>query len=56
MGVSIQQINPSTAARYNPTGKVGRLRYAHRHSGSPADAAGIRQGDIIVRMGDQRVQ
>ena len=52
MGVSIQQINPSTAARYNLPVKWGA--YVTRiGSGSPADAAGIRQGDIIVRMGDQ---
>ncbi len=52
MGVSIQQINPSTAARYNLLVKWGA--YVTRvGSGSPAGTAGIRQGDIIVRMGDQ---
>ena len=52
MGVSIQQINPSTAARYNLPVKWGA--YVTRvGSGSPAGTAGIRQGDIIVRMGDQ---
>jgi 2-alkenal reductase len=52
MGVSIQQINPSTAARYNLPVKWGA--YVTRvGSSSPAGAAGIRQGDIIVRMGDQ---
>ena len=52
MGVSIQQIDPSTAARYSLPVKWGA--YVTRiGSGSPADTAGIRQGDIIVRMGDQ---
>lgn len=52
MGVSIQQINPSTAARYNLPVQWGA--YVTRvGSSSPAGAAGIRQGDIIVRMGDQ---
>lgn len=52
MGVSIQQINPSTAARYSLPVEWGA--YVTRvGSGSPADTAGIRQGDIIVRMGDQ---
>ena len=52
MGVSIQQIDPSTAARYNLPVEWGA--YVTRvGSGSPAESAGIRQGDIIVRMGDQ---
>ena len=52
MGVSIQQIDPSTATRYNLPVEWGA--YVTRvGSGSPAGAAGIRQGDIIVRMGDQ---
>ncbi|BBB47819.1 S1C family serine protease [Pelolinea submarina] len=51
MGVSIQQIDPSTAARYNLPVEWGA--YVTRvGSGSPAESAGIRQGDIIVRMGD----
>ena len=52
MGVSIQQIDPSTAARYNLPVEWGA--YVTRvGSGSPAESAGIRQGDIIVRMDDQ---
>ena len=51
MGVSIQQIDPSTATRYNLPVEWGA--YVTRvGSGSPAESAGIRQGDIIVRMGD----
>jgi 2-alkenal reductase len=51
MGVSIQQIDPTTAARYNLPVEWGA--YVTRvGSGSPAESAGIRQGDIIVRMGD----
>ena len=52
MGVSIQQIDPSTAARYSLPVEWGA--YVTRiGSGSPADTAGIRVGDIIVRMNDQ---
>ena len=52
MGVSIQQIDPSTATRYNLPVEWGA--YVTRvGSGSPAESAGIRQGDIIVRMDDQ---
>ncbi|MDK2980359.1 MAG: serine protease Do [Chloroflexota bacterium] len=52
MGVSIQQVDPSTAARYNLPVKWGA--YVTRiGSDSPASAAGIRQGDIIVRMDNQ---
>jgi 2-alkenal reductase len=52
MGVSIQQIDPSTATRYNLPVEWGA--YVTRvASGSPAETVGIRQGDIIVRMGDQ---
>jgi 2-alkenal reductase len=54
MGVSIQQIDPSTAARYTLPVEWGA--YVTRvGSGSPAGNAGIRQGDIIVRMDDQQL-
>ncbi len=54
MGVSIQQIDPSTAARYSLPVEWGA--YVTRvGSGSPAENTGIRQGDIIVRMGDQTI-
>ncbi len=51
LGVSIQQIDPSTATRYNLPVEWGA--YVTRvGSDSPAAAVGVRQGDIIVRMGD----
>lgn len=53
LGVSIQQVDPSTATRYNLPVEWGA--YVTRvGSGSPAANAGIRQSDIIVRMGDQK--
>ncbi len=52
MGVSIQQIDPSIARRYDLPVEWGA--YVTRVGAkSPAAEAGIRQGDIIVRMGDQ---
>jgi serine protease Do len=54
MGISVQQIDPTTAARYNLPVQWGA--YVTRvGSGSPAETAGIQQGDIIVRMGDQQL-
>jgi len=52
LGVSIQQIDPSIARRYELPVEWGA--YVTRvDSASPAAEAGIRQADIIVRMGDQ---
>lgn len=52
MGVSIQQIDPSIARRYDLPVEWGA--YVTRVGAkSPAAEAGIRQGDIIMRMGDQ---
>ena len=51
LGVSIQQINPSTANRYNLPVEWGAY-VTDVGSNSPAGQAGIRYADIIVRMGD----
>ncbi len=52
IGVSIQQIDPSIASRYDLPVQWGA--YVTRvGNGSPAAQAGIQQGDIIVRIGDQ---
>jgi S1-C subfamily serine protease len=52
MGVSVQQIDPSIASRYDLPVQWGA--YVTRvGSGSPAEKAGLQQGDIIVRIGDQ---
>ncbi len=54
MGVSIQQIDPSIASRYDLPVQWGA--YVTRvGSGSPADQAGIQEGDIIVRIGSQTI-
>ena len=52
LGVSIQEIDPSTANRYNLPVDYGA--YVSRvGTGSPAANAGIQEGDIIVRIGDK---
>jgi serine protease Do len=54
MGVSIQQIDPSIASRYDLPVQWGA--YVTRvGSGSPAAQAGIQEGDIIVRIGNQTI-
>jgi len=52
MGVSIQPVDPDTAARYELPVEWGAY-VTKVGSNSPAAIAGIRQGDIIVRMGNQ---
>jgi serine protease Do len=52
MGVSIQPVDPDTAARYELPVEWGAY-VTKVGSSSPAAIAGIRQGDIIVRMGNQ---
>ena len=51
MGISFQPINPEIADRYNLPTKWGAY-ITNLESGSPADQAGLRQGDIITRVGD----
>jgi serine protease Do len=51
MGVSFQPINPEIAARYDLPAEWG-VFITNVEPGSPASEAGIRDGDIITRVGD----
>ena len=51
LGLSFQPINPEIADRYNLPTKWGAY-ITNLETGSPADQAGLRQGDIITRVGD----
>ncbi|MGE5642970.1 MAG: S1C family serine protease [Byssovorax cruenta] len=51
MGISFQPINPDIASQYNLPTKWGA--YITRvESGSPADKAGLKESDIITKVGD----
>lgn len=52
LGVQIQHINPNIATRYELPVEWGAyvVRVAN---GTPAESAGIRQGDIILRIGEK---
>ncbi len=54
LGVSVQPINPSTAERYNLPVEWGAY-VTDVGANTPADRAGIRDGDIIVRIGSQTI-
>lgn len=49
MGISYQLINPQIAAYYNLSRESGLL-VTDIQAGSPADKAGIQQGDIIIKF------
>jgi 2-alkenal reductase len=51
MGISFQPINPDIAERYNLPAKWG-VYITKVESGSPANAAGLQEGDIITKVGD----
>jgi len=51
MGISFQPINPNIAARYNLSADWG-VYVMKVADGSPANEAGLQQGDIITRVGD----
>ncbi len=55
LGVTLQNITPGLAARYNlPVSKGAIVASVQRNT--PAARAGIRQGDIIVKFGDDEIQ
>jgi S1-C subfamily serine protease len=51
MGISFQPITPDIADRYNLPAKWG-VYITKVESGSPADKAGLRENDIITKVGD----
>ncbi len=51
MGVSFQPINPQIAGRYSLGAQWGAY-ITKVSSGSPADKAGLKEGDIITQVGD----
>jgi serine protease Do len=52
IGARLQQVTPDLAAALGLT-KTDAIIVAGVDSGSPADAAGLRQGDLVERFGDQ---
>ena len=54
LGVSYQSISPSIARRYSLPADWGAY-VTDVDSGSPAANAGVKQGDIIVSIGDQSI-
>ena len=51
LGISFQPINPGIAARYNLPAEWG-VYITQVAENSPASAAGLQQGDIIIKIGD----
>jgi len=51
MGIRFQPINPDIAARYNLAAQWG-VYVTQVVSGSPADKAGLKEGDIIIKLDD----
>jgi S1-C subfamily serine protease len=51
MGISFQPINPDIASRYNLPAQWG-VYITRVESGSPADNAGLKENDIITKVGD----
>ncbi|MBI2955414.1 MAG: trypsin-like peptidase domain-containing protein [Chloroflexi bacterium] len=55
LGVTLQNITPGLAARYNLPVSKGALVYSFQRN-TPAARAGLRRGDIIIRLGEDEVQ
>jgi len=51
MGISFQPINPDIASRYNLPAQWG-VYITKVEPGSPADQAGLKENDIITKVGD----
>jgi serine protease Do len=54
LGVGLQTVDPSLAAAMNLSADRGAL-IVDLIADSPADAAGLREGDIIIRFGDKEI-
>jgi len=55
LGVTVQEITPSLAQQFNLSVDHG-VGIRSVQPGGPADKAGLRQGDIIVKLGDKDIQ
>jgi len=55
LGVTIQEISPSLAQQFNLSVDHG-VGIRSLQPGSPADKAGLGQGDIIVKLGDKEIR
>jgi serine protease Do len=55
LGVTIQEITPSLAQQFNLSVDHG-VGIRSVQPGSPADKAGLSQGDIIVKLGDKDIR
>jgi serine protease Do len=55
LGVNIQDLSPELAEEFSIPDGRGAL-VADVVGGSPADEAGLRRGDVVVRVGERRVQ
>src|SRR6266542_324276 len=55
LGVTIQEIGPSLAQQFNLSVDHG-VGIRSVQPGSPADKAGLGQGDIIVKLGDKEIR
>jgi len=55
LGITIQEITPSLAQQFDLAVDHG-VGIRSVEPGSPADAAGLAQGDIIVRLGDTEIR
>jgi serine protease Do len=55
LGITIQEITPALAQQFGLAVDHG-IGIRSVEPGSPADAAGLQQGDIIVRLGDTEIR
>jgi serine protease Do len=54
LGAVLDDLTPSKACKYCLTKRVGAI-IVQTESGGPADSAGLRENDIIVRFGEEEV-
>jgi S1-C subfamily serine protease len=54
LGITVQELTPQMAARFGVHGQEGAL-VARVEFGSPAQKAGLLQGDIIISLNDRKI-
>ena len=55
LGVNIQDVQPAMASHFGMEGSTGAL-IADVVPGSPADAAGLQAGDVVVEFGGKKIK